>query len=458
MADDGGLLAIDVDTDDYAETAAGDTPSTVDRTFQSEADFQKQKAGYTAKVQNGNNLAELYRAVPALQEDSGEKIRLGKKEVMLLGYAVGEMYYEREYGPILRLCERVEDNSILTRCVILSALRRTQDWATFTEIQNWMSLRFAKIHDCLIVSEMFSSKHHRSRYWRAVLLQEQNTFNLREGSLSTILDEMAMISRNTSFQRPTVTLSSMLLYGIFATEKSVLIGTRLLEREEHYKMLVFRIAEGRLPQELADLILEDLFELDRPIVQTRWREEASIHVNQLKFMRAAHAPAMPNQKKVKEKMAAMGVTITRVQHSKPSAAPSPIRSKEISLVHLSASNSIPTMSICVPSALTNFPTGIHYTGSKGSSVTILCDQETTTNGAKICYTPSDGLTSQERQERDSLQMGVVMQLEGVLEAMQGWDAQAVERFVRVLRLRVVPFDEGQVLKPGVFVWERVNDL
>lgn len=106
--DDSGLLAIDVGTDDYAETAARDTPSTVDRTFQSEEDFQKQKASYSAKIQNGNNIAELYKAVPALQEEKSQSIKLGKKDVMLLGYAVAEMYYDREYENVLKLCERVE--------------------------------------------------------------------------------------------------------------------------------------------------------------------------------------------------------------------------------------------------------------------------------------------------------------------------------------------------------------
>ena len=128
MADDynDGLLAIEVDTDDYAETAAGDTPS-VPRTFQSEADYQAQKAAYHAKIDTGNNLETLYQAVPYLRplaldvkedQDDAEgdearelkkRITLGKKDVMLLGYAVGEMYYEKRYQEIVDLCERVQE-------------------------------------------------------------------------------------------------------------------------------------------------------------------------------------------------------------------------------------------------------------------------------------------------------------------------------------------------------------
>ena len=46
------LLAIEVDADDYAETAAGDTP-TVSRTYQSEADFQNIK-GQLLPLSNEN--------------------------------------------------------------------------------------------------------------------------------------------------------------------------------------------------------------------------------------------------------------------------------------------------------------------------------------------------------------------------------------------------------------------
>lgn len=112
--DSNDLFSISVDADDYAEAAAGDAPSVVDRTFQSEEDFQKQKASYSAKVHQGNLLEELVSVVPDLEfrgqdtQRDGEKVKLGKKEIQLLGYVVGEMYYDRKYGEILELCERVK--------------------------------------------------------------------------------------------------------------------------------------------------------------------------------------------------------------------------------------------------------------------------------------------------------------------------------------------------------------
>ncbi|KAK0342975.1 hypothetical protein LTR59_016337 [Friedmanniomyces endolithicus] len=113
------LFAIEVDTDNYAETAAHDAPP-VSRTFQSEADFQTQKATYSAKIDVGNNYERLLEAVPLLkpvdepsppterQTQGLSRVRLGKKDVQLLGYAVGELYYDERYRDIIQLCERVE--------------------------------------------------------------------------------------------------------------------------------------------------------------------------------------------------------------------------------------------------------------------------------------------------------------------------------------------------------------
>ena len=98
------LFAIGVDADDYAETAAHDAPS-VSRTFQSEADFQAQRAIYSAKIDIGNNYERLLEAVPLLRPaneppltaeryikpQGSPPVRLGKKDVQLFGYAVGEL-------------------------------------------------------------------------------------------------------------------------------------------------------------------------------------------------------------------------------------------------------------------------------------------------------------------------------------------------------------------------------
>lgn len=111
---DSGLFAIEVDADDYAETAAGDAP-TVPRTYQSEADFQRIKTAYAAKIDGvpGHSTHDdLLAAVPTLDTSSrcsGERARLGKKDAQLLGYAVGELYFDRRYADVVALCERVRE-------------------------------------------------------------------------------------------------------------------------------------------------------------------------------------------------------------------------------------------------------------------------------------------------------------------------------------------------------------
>ena len=111
------LLAISVDTDDYAVAAAEDAP-TVSRTYQSEEAFQAVKANYTAKHDNGGNYEALIEAVPVLRTAIAQgnnanstlaKVKLSKKDAQLLGYAAGEMYYEREYAKLIALCTRVQD-------------------------------------------------------------------------------------------------------------------------------------------------------------------------------------------------------------------------------------------------------------------------------------------------------------------------------------------------------------
>lgn len=116
-AEDNDLFAIEVDADDYAETAAADTPA-VSRTHQSEAAFQAIKASYEAKVDDGTSYQTLVTSVPTLGQPldaegndsphgtADARVQLNKKDVQLLGYAVGELYYARQFAKVVELCMR----------------------------------------------------------------------------------------------------------------------------------------------------------------------------------------------------------------------------------------------------------------------------------------------------------------------------------------------------------------
>jgi hypothetical protein len=115
------LFAIDVDADDYAEAAAEDTPA-VDRTFQSKADFLAVKETYSARQDGGNFYSELIKTVPCLSPDhdgpEGNLQKLDKRTQLLLSYAVGELYYDREFEKIVELCD-----AVLRRCALDGRLK-----------------------------------------------------------------------------------------------------------------------------------------------------------------------------------------------------------------------------------------------------------------------------------------------------------------------------------------------
>jgi len=124
------LFDIGVDADDYAEAAAEDAPA-VDRTYQSEADFLAVKAAYSARQDGGDLYSELLRAVPHLAQDAAIadlKPKLDKRVQMLLGYAVGELYYDGDFAGVVRLCDRVLETCTVDKRLV-PGLERSRERA-----------------------------------------------------------------------------------------------------------------------------------------------------------------------------------------------------------------------------------------------------------------------------------------------------------------------------------------
>ncbi|KAM0715520.1 hypothetical protein Q7P37_009018 [Cladosporium fusiforme] len=111
------LFAIDVDDSD---NSADEDAIIVDRTHQSEADFASVKSSYIARQDGGNLYAELVESVPCLKDGdfTGEAVKLDKRQQLLLGYVVGELWYDGEIERAREVCERV-----LQRCAFDSRLR-----------------------------------------------------------------------------------------------------------------------------------------------------------------------------------------------------------------------------------------------------------------------------------------------------------------------------------------------
>lgn len=114
------LFAIDVDD---SENSADEDAIVVDRTHQSEADFTAVKSSYVARQDGGNLYAELVQSVPCLAEDEFPRaeegpVKLDKRQQLLLGYVVGELWYDGEFERVKVVCER-----LLERCTFDSRLR-----------------------------------------------------------------------------------------------------------------------------------------------------------------------------------------------------------------------------------------------------------------------------------------------------------------------------------------------
>jgi hypothetical protein len=124
------LFDIGVDADDYAEAAAEDAPA-VDRTFQSEADFLAVKGAYSARQDGGDLYSELVRAVPHLAQEAAiadSKPKLDKRMQMLLGYAIGELYYDGDFTGVVRLCDRVLETCTVDKRLV-PGLERSRERA-----------------------------------------------------------------------------------------------------------------------------------------------------------------------------------------------------------------------------------------------------------------------------------------------------------------------------------------
>lgn len=65
-------------------------------------------------------------------------------------------------------------------------------------------------------------------------------------------------------------VGTQVLYGIFVTEKSFLVGVRKLVKREHIKWLLSRVFVERLPQEVLDAIEQFIYELEKPAIEAAY--------------------------------------------------------------------------------------------------------------------------------------------------------------------------------------------
>ena len=140
------LLSISIDTDDYAQAAATDTPA-IPRTHQTEPAFRSIQSTYRPRIDGakGTSYRLLLAAVPVLADTPSHSPRalpavvgsrstatvgittssssatttvsdpvpLTRKDRQMLAAAAGEMYFDGELEALQSLCRRVRE-----RCVV----------------------------------------------------------------------------------------------------------------------------------------------------------------------------------------------------------------------------------------------------------------------------------------------------------------------------------------------------
>ncbi|KAJ9619632.1 hypothetical protein H2203_008413 [Taxawa tesnikishii (nom. ined.)] len=106
--DDNVLLSIDVSSDDYATAAVEDAPAAVPRGHQTDEDFEATKAAYRARLENGDIHKELESSLPK-PDEPGAKPKLDKKQIQLVGQAIGELYYTKRYERMVEVLRWLEE-------------------------------------------------------------------------------------------------------------------------------------------------------------------------------------------------------------------------------------------------------------------------------------------------------------------------------------------------------------
>lgn len=96
-------------------------------------------------------------------------------------------------------------------------------------------------------------------------------------SVTDSLDANMASVQDPKAKQTKVKITNTLLYGVFVSQKSYLIGIRNLAKREHAEMLVTRITEHILPQELIDIVIDYLYEMEKDTVRSKWSSKISMH-------------------------------------------------------------------------------------------------------------------------------------------------------------------------------------
>lgn len=273
----------------------------------------------------------------------------------------------------------------------------------------------------------------------------------------------------------TLSIFTTLLYGVYVSEKSYLIGVRCLVKREHSRMLAMKVA-GHLPQELTDLIEKELYQQEEASVRARWilkapqqnhrrfryesmvtEAEMAVHQKMVSISRMSSR----NPDLLIAEQSVIGVTTTAVHNTRPLGGPE----RSPRYIHLSAIRTQPSISLAIPphtskkaSNSPSFAAGLPYAGNQGA-ITVTLEGSSSRKSDKATYTPM--VTESIPTVRLKPSVGRILSVDGLEMAMREWDSVALEAYIDLLGLHVIA-EEGEsaesALKPKVHIWQQIDDV
>jgi hypothetical protein len=218
-----------------------------------------------------------------------------------------------------------------------------------------------------------------------------------------------------------LSLTTMPLYGILVSEKSFLLARRRLAKAHYAKFLAFRVTGSHLPAELVDQIADALIELEKAEILQLWHalKEQKQH-RQRVFMVPANSGTEAEQAAINELgLLEAGALCSTVIVDRSDGEP-------MRYVHISGSISRPDLAQLYPGSAPASGPALQFADGN----IVVCNHSGTTTSISREH-------SKIRASLKRMEVGRLVQIDGIEDAIKYWDQEAVENLVESLRLTVV---------------------
>ena len=284
---------------------------------------------------------------------------------------------------------------------------------------------------------------------------------------------------------PVVHLGTSILYGVFFTEKSYLIGLQRLLKGEHAKMLVTKIAGDRLPQELIDMIVSRLHESLMKSVESVWngvdRWEAfnekfpprtfsrrTPDENAVEDMLVSEIMnyATPNAEEVKFPFDGQCQVIWPVEVSNPDVRNTNVNAirdpgNPSRYVHIAATWERPLLRLDMASGIEtcrNNNQKAKYLQPRADIIANCTDNIGDECSRDFVYYMPIPDEHDEMPAKKDVSTHRIIRCSSIEESVKNWNEAAQKTYIDLLELEVVPIDPQDPLKPHLHIWQEFTHI